>query len=115
MVTSVTAPHPHTDAAPNARRSAKIPAPPEGSRPAIARAQGFERIGFGWRARTRPSTARLAVDPHASQLLPVTHMLWHGRGWSVFAVSLLALVLFPRALRAQCVDENLKEELIGGR
>jgi outer membrane beta-barrel protein len=42
-------------------------------------------------------------------------MLWHGRGWSVFAVSLPAVLLLPRALHAQCVDENLKEELIGGR
>jgi outer membrane beta-barrel protein len=37
------------------------------------------------------------------------------RAWSVFLVSLLAMLLVPRLVHAQCVDESLKEELIGGR
>src|SRR5687768_13857320 len=44
-----------------------------------------------------------------------THMLWQGRAWSVFGASLLATLCAGRALHAQCVDEALKEELIGGR
>src|SRR4051794_41613528 len=39
-------------------------------------------------------------------------MLWHLRAGSVVLLSLLAI---PRLASAQCVDENLKEELIGGR
>src|SRR5438552_19136338 len=42
-------------------------------------------------------------------------MLWHARAWSVFIVALVIMLVLPRAARAQCVDENLKEELIGGR
>ena len=42
-------------------------------------------------------------------------MLAYVRAWSVFAVSLLAMLLVPRLVHAQCVDESLKEELIGGR
>jgi outer membrane beta-barrel protein len=41
-------------------------------------------------------------------------MLWNGRLWGALGLSLLA-ALAPRAAFAQCVDENLKEELIGGR
>src|SRR5260221_13563250 len=42
-------------------------------------------------------------------------MLWHARAWSVLPSSLLAMLLLQRGANAQCVDENLKEELIGGR
>src|SRR5258708_25231236 len=42
-------------------------------------------------------------------------MLWHVRAWSGCAASLLAILLLPRLAGAQCVDESLKEELIGGR
>jgi outer membrane beta-barrel protein len=42
-------------------------------------------------------------------------MLWHGRAWSVFGASLVAVLCVGRVLHAQCVDETLKEELIGGR
>ena len=42
-------------------------------------------------------------------------MLWHVRGWSVLSASAAAILLVPRLGQAQCVDESLKEELIGGR
>src|SRR5258708_10655347 len=42
-------------------------------------------------------------------------MLWHARAWSVLFVALLVVLLLQRSANAQCVDENLKEELIGGR
>src|SRR5258707_1387080 len=42
-------------------------------------------------------------------------MLWHARAWSVLPSSLLAMLLLQRTANGQCVDENLKEELIGGR
>jgi outer membrane beta-barrel protein len=41
-------------------------------------------------------------------------MLWNGRLWGALGLLLLAVVV-PRVAFAQCVDENLKEELIGGR
>jgi len=44
-----------------------------------------------------------------------THMLWHGRAWSVLWASLVAGLCAGRMATAQCVDETLKEELIGGR
>src|SRR5579859_5013166 len=38
-------------------------------------------------------------------------MPWHARGWSLGC----AVLLVGSRVGAQCVDENLKEELIGGR
>jgi outer membrane beta-barrel protein len=45
-------------------------------------------------------------------------MLWHVRAGAALGASLIAviaLVLVPTRASAQCVDENLKEELIGSR
>src|SRR5258708_33864884 len=59
--------------------------------------------------------ADLQVDRDMAHLLPIAAMLVCVRAWSVFLVSLFAMLLVPRLVRAQCVDESLKEELIGGR
>jgi outer membrane beta-barrel protein len=43
-------------------------------------------------------------------------MLWHVRAGAALGASLFAaMMLVPSRVSAQCVDENLKEELVGGR
>src|SRR5262244_1851242 len=67
------------------------------------------------RAEIRRPHADLQVDQHTAHLLPMAAMLAYVRAWSVLVSALLALLLVPRLAHAQCVDESLKEELIGGR
>src|SRR3954470_20711625 len=42
-------------------------------------------------------------------------MPWHARVWRLGCAGLLAASTLSGRASAQCVDENLKEELIGGR
>jgi len=42
-------------------------------------------------------------------------MRWYVRAGAALGVSLFAVTLLPARAEGQCVDENLKEELIGGR
>src|SRR5262245_2780156 len=54
------------------------------------------------------------VDRGDGNLLRVDGMLGQ-KGIGGAAVAVLLVLGLTRAARAQCVDENLKEELIGGR
>jgi len=59
-----------------------------------------------------------AVDRKTEHLLAVENMRWHVRAGAALGASLiavLAMLLVPARASAQCVDENLKEELIGSR
>jgi outer membrane beta-barrel protein len=112
-VRTATAAHPNAPAAANARRSAAIPAPPPGSLPPIARAQRVRTLTtdvYGLRSDIDSANVRLV--PTKGMRAPTSP-----RATRAFAAAAIALaaVCVPRVAHAQCVDDELKNELIGGR